>query len=205
MKSLSRSLRLLLVLLALSTAGWAQTAAAAIRVSFYSHGWGIGPRGETLFPHTFIRVEGNPYGGVAVDQTYGFFAYSVSRAMGNHPGYIAATGKGYAGESTLNFWLEISDDQYKALMDRIVWWETPEGSIYNLKTRTCIHFVADMASTLGLKPGNARTWKPQVFMDETLRLNADRLTVPPPPAPVPASVAPPAVSAPPEPAAASGP
>jgi hypothetical protein len=174
----SRSLRSLLVVLVLLSASWPQLAEAATRVTFYSHDWGSGPNGEVFFPHAFIRLEGNPNGGPAIDRTYGFTTGTIAQAMGGHPGRIVPTEGDFMAQSQADFWIEISDAQYDLLMDRIAWWQTPEGSTYNIWTRSCIDFVADMATTLGLKPGNARTWKPAVFMKSTYRLNADRLRLP---------------------------
>lgn len=174
----SRSLSVLFVALALVTTGWPQLAAASTKVTFYSHGWGVGPNGETVYPHAFIRLEGSPNGGPVIDQTYGFHVRSVVEAMWGRPGVIKPTGGRYLADSQANFWLEISDAQYNALMDRIAWWKTPEGSIYNLRTRTCIDFVADMAAILGLKPGNPRTWDPAKFMGDTYTRNTDILQLP---------------------------
>jgi hypothetical protein len=41
-------------------ATFAGTAAAATRATFQSHGWGICRLGQTVYPHAFIRLEGNP-------------------------------------------------------------------------------------------------------------------------------------------------
>ena len=186
-----RFARVLVVVLALTTAGWPQSAAAAIRVTFYSHGWGIGPLGQTIYPHAFIRLEGNPYGGAEFDMTYGFHVRSAVDAMKGYRGFVAPTGKRYLADSQANFWLEISDAQFTALMARVAWWHSPEGSWYHLRTRTCIDFVADMATTLGLKPGNPRTLKPAAFMKETYQLNADVVRLPDASKPVLPETAPP--------------
>lgn len=165
----------LILALALLAAGCPQVASAATRVIFYSHGWESGPKGETIFPHAFIRIQHFPEGGPPFDKSYGFHTRVLTRAMVGSQGYLRATGNHNYRYSKPDFWLEISDDQYRALIDRIAWWSTPEGSAYNVWSRNCFDFVADMAETIGLKPGNTRTFKPLVFMSETWRLNPGRL------------------------------
>lgn len=167
--------KVLLVLVVLLTAGWAQSAAAEVKVTFYSHGWGVGPRGETYFPHAFIRIEGQPADGPPINETFGFTGTNLSRAMSNRPGVVMSADPRYLGASTAHFWLIITDDQHRALMALITWWKTPEGSTYNLRTRNCIHFTAEVARTLGLEPGTTQTWKPVEFMADTVSRNAGRI------------------------------
>ena len=183
--------RVLLVLIVLLTAGWAQSAAAEIRVTFYSHGWAVGSGGETYFPHAYIRIEGSTADGPPVDETFGFTAENLSRAVKNLPGLVQPANPRFPGVSVAHFGLVISDEQYRILMARIAWWKTPEGALYNLRSRNCIDFVADMASTLGLEPGQTRTWKPAVFMADTMKRNPGRIMVSaePPPSAAPPSVA----------------
>lgn len=173
-----RRFRLLLVLVVWLTAGWASGAAAEIRVTFYSHGWAVGSRGETYFPHAYILVDGSTADGATVNQTFGFTAENLSRAVRNLPGVVLPANPDFPGVSVAHFWLTITDDQYRLLMDRIAWWRSPEGSLYNLRSRNCIDFVADMAATLGLTPGQTRTWKPNLFMAETMERNAGRVFAP---------------------------
>lgn len=173
-----KRLRLLLLLVVAALGGWASTASAQVVVTFYSHGWGVGPGGVTYFPHAFIKLTGTPLaGGEAVDQTFGFTATDLTTAMTNRPGIVKPADPRYIDESTPHFSVTATDEQYAAMIEKIRWWMTPEGSVYNLKTRNCIHFVAEMAVLLGLEPGNTRTWKPLVFMNDTVKKNAGRLTV----------------------------
>lgn len=167
--------RALLVLIVVLTAGWAGSAAAEIRVTFYSHGWAVGSGGETYFPHAYILIEGSTADGPPVNETFGFTAENLSRAVKNLPGLVQPANPRFPGASVAHFWLAISDEQYRVLMARIAWWRTPEGSLYNLRSRNCIDFVADMASTLGLAPGETRTWKPNVFMADTMKRNLGRV------------------------------
>ncbi|MDO8297764.1 MAG: hypothetical protein Q7T19_15160 [Caulobacter sp.] len=169
--------RVLLILIVVLTAGWAQSAAAEVRVTFYSHGWAVGSGGETYFPHAYIRIEGSTADGPPVDRTFGFSAENLSTAVKNLPGLVQPANPRFPGASVAHFWLVISDEQYRTLMARIAWWRTPDGSLYNLRSRNCIDFVADMASTLGLEPGQTRTWKPNVFMADTMKRNPGRVVV----------------------------
>lgn len=171
-------IRLFLVVVVLSVSSWAGPAAAEVKVSFYSHGWGVGPNGFTYFPHAFIRIEGAPAGGEPVDDTFGFTATDPTAAALNLRGYVKPADPRYIGNSQLHFWVIINDDTYRVMMDRIAWWQSPEGWVYNIRSRNCIDFVADMAATLGLEPGGTRTWKPGVFMDDTVRRNAGKLILP---------------------------
>lgn len=169
--------RVLLILIVMLIAGWTGPAAAEIRVTFYSHGWAVGSAGETYFPHAYIRIEGSTADGPPVDETFGFTAANLSRAVKNLPGLVTPANPRFPGASVAHFGLVISDEQYRTLMARIAWWKTPEGSLYNLGSRNCIDFVADMAGTLGLEPGRTRTWKPNVFMADTMKRNPGRVVV----------------------------
>lgn len=172
-----KRLRLLLVLVVALTVGWIQTAAAEVKVTFYSHGWGVGPGGVTYFPHAFIRIEGTPEGGEPVDRTFGFTATDLTTAMTDRPGIVKPADPRYIDDSTPHFSVIATDEQYRALLEKITWWMTPEGAVYNLKTRNCIHFVGEMARLLGLEPGNMKTWKPVVFMNDTVKRNLGKLTI----------------------------
>ncbi len=177
-EALYRIPKALTIALVLLTACWPQTAGAATRMIFYSHGWETGPKGETLFPHAFIRIQHFPEGGPVFDKSYGFHAHGMTQAVVGSQGFVRARDNHNYRYSKPDFWLEISDDQYRALIERIAWWSTPEGSAYNVWTRNCFDFVADLAASVGLKPGNTRTTRPLVFMRETYQLNPERLRPP---------------------------
>jgi hypothetical protein len=150
--------------------------AAAIRVTFYAHGWGAAPNGAAYAPHAFIRIEGYPDGGPPVDETYGFTATSLANAMAHKPGVIESADPRYLAGAHPYFWLMISDAQYHAVKTRIAYWKSPEGWAYNLWTRNCIAFAGDMAATMGLEPGTTRGWNPVVFMADTVKRNPGKLT-----------------------------
>lgn len=151
-------------------------AAAEVRVTFYSHAWNAG--GDGMYPHAFVRVTGQPaWAPAPVDETYGFTTKQQALVFLKARGHVEAADAGYVARSTPHFWVEISDDAYRALRERIDAWTRPPGSDYNLNRRNCIHFVADLARQLGLGVGDTRTLKPEVFLAETTKLNETRVAL----------------------------
>jgi len=189
MRRFTALLGLLLSLLALP-------AMAQVRITFYSHASNAG--GDGMYPHAFIRATGQPHWApAAIDDTFGFTAGETPLVLIRAPGKVRPSPADYVGRSTPHFWVEISDDQYRALLDRIDTWNRPPGSYYNLYRRNCITLVAELASQLGLVVGNARTLNPEVFLNEMTQLNAGRINLgPPPPLAQVALPAPPAVAQP---------
>ncbi|HEX6866898.1 MAG TPA: hypothetical protein VF122_06675, partial [Caulobacteraceae bacterium] len=138
-------------------------AAAEVRVTFYSHAWNAG--GDGMYPHAFIRVTGQPaWEPAPIDETYGFTTRQQALVFLKARGHVESAEPGYLRRSTPHFWVEITDDQYRALRERIDLWTRPPGSDYNLNRRNCIHFVADLAQHLGLGVGDTKTLKPEVFL-----------------------------------------
>lgn len=168
-----RALRTLLAILLLLVAF---PAAAEVRVTFYSHAWNAG--GDGMYPHAFIRVTGRPsWEAAPVDETYGFTTRQQALVFLKARGHVEAADAGYVSRSVPHFWVEISDDQYRALRERIDSWNRPPGSDYNLNRRNCIHFVADLAQQLGLTTAPTNHLKPEVFLAETTRLNETRVAL----------------------------
>lgn len=151
-------------------------AAAEVRVTFYSHAWDAG--GDGMYPHAFIRVTGQPQWATApIDETYGFTTNQQALVFLKARGHVEPADAGYVSRSVPHFWVEISDDQYRALRERIDTWNRKPGSDYNLNRRNCIHFVADLAQQLGLSIAPTNHLKPEVFLAETTRLNETRVTL----------------------------
>jgi hypothetical protein len=78
--------------------------------------------------------------------------------------------------------MTITDAQYdgiKAIEDK---WRKLPGKSYNLSKSNCIHFVADVATYLGLKVdvGKAYVKKPKAFMQRMLVLNPTLVALMPP-------------------------
>lgn len=180
--------------------GWALLAAgpasAEVRVTFYGHAWNA--EGDGQYPHAFIRVTGQPaFAAAPIDETYGFTTKQQALVFLKARGRIEGADAAYIARSTPYFWLEISDDQYRALRARIDNWTRPPGSDYNLYKRNCIIFVADLAQQLGLSVGDLATLKPEVFLSEMSRLNATRIALGAPPPEAARLTGGPAVAAPP--------
>ena len=151
-------------------------AAAEVRVTFYSHAWNAG--GDGMYPHAFIRITGQPQGAeTPVDETSGFTTKQQALVFFKARGHVEAADAGYVSRSVPHFWVEITDDQYRALRERIDTWSRPPGSDYNLNRRNCIHFVADLAQHLGLGVGATNHLKPEVFLAETTKLNETRVAL----------------------------
>jgi len=166
-----RALKVLVAVFALLVAF---PAAAEVRVTFYSHPWGAG--GDGQYPHAFIRVTGQPaWESAPIDETYGFTTHHQTLVLLRAPGLVEGARPDYVARSTPYFWIEISDDQYRALRERIDTWTHPPGSNYNLYHRNCIIFVADLAQQLGLTVGDTKTLDPDVFMTDLKRLNSTRV------------------------------
>jgi len=163
-------------LLALLLSLLAPPAMAEVRITFYSHSRNAG--GDRMYPHAFIRATGTPqWAPGGIDDNFGFTTYKSPRVFIGSPGQITPATPDYVSRSTPHFWVEISDDQYRALLERIDTWRRPPGSSYNLYRRNCIHLVADVASQLGLVVGNTGTWEPEVFLAEMEQLNAGRINL----------------------------
>jgi hypothetical protein len=123
-------------------------AAAQITVSFYSHELG------SSFPHAFIVLSGKPVrGGELAATNYGFTAKSVSPSilMGSVTGIVESVDSKYIASSDRQFTVKVSDAQYDALLALVDRWRQLPGKSYNLNRKNCIHFVAEVAQTLGLK------------------------------------------------------
>lgn len=166
--SLLRSLIAVLALLI------AFPAAAAVRVTFYSHPWSAG--GDGQYPHAFIRVTGQPaWAEAPIDETYGFTTKQQALVFFKARGFVEGARPDYVARSTPYFWIEISDDDYRRLRERIDTWNHAPGSDYNLYHRNCIVFVADLAQSLGLSVGDTRTLDPDIFMSDLERLNATKV------------------------------
>ena len=134
----------LVLLLVIATAAPAQ---ARVTIAFWSQELG------TSFPHAFFTVKGVPEaGGEPVDGAYGFTAKAVTPAilLGNVPGRIDYPTDGYVKGSNVHFSLEISDAQYRNVMQLIEQWGEKGDHHYNLNRRNCIHFVAEAMRRSGL-------------------------------------------------------
>jgi hypothetical protein len=151
-------------------------AQAAITVTFWSHELG------NSFPHAFLTFRGVPdAGGEPVDTNIGFTARTVSPAIlfGPVPGKYDVAKPGYVAQSDAQFSLVLTDAQYADLRRLVDEWGEKGDQTYSLKSRNCVHFVAEAARRLGLagvdQPKLMR--KPRSYLLAVAAANPGRVTV----------------------------
>lgn len=164
--SLWRRLALFLLLLAVHGPAW-----AAVEIAFYSR-----ELGGNNFPHAFITLHGTlDATGETVDTSYGFTAHSVTPAIlfGSVRGEVVVEGERQVERSDRQFALTLSDERYALVMAVVERWRTLPQPSYNLNRANCIHFVADIARTLGLAVDMDRRLmkRPRSFLQRVRALN----------------------------------
>ena len=168
----------LIAFLALAAVFIAPPAAeAGVRVSFYSHPWGLARTGYLYFPHAFIVVEPDgPSVSLSSRQSFGFTPIDAAIVMvtKHGRGMIIPQDERYRAISVLHFSVVISDEQYLALERGIEVWQA-NGDPYDLHTRNCISFVAQMARLVDLKVGAANTLDPAAFLESVKQANLARI------------------------------
>ena len=152
-------------------------ASAAVEIAFYSR-----EMGGNNFPHAFIAFSGTlDSTGEAIDSSYGFTARAVSPAIlfGSVSGEVVVEGPEQIARSDRQFALTLTDDQYRSAMAVVEAWRNRRQPSYNLNRRNCVHFVAELAATVGLRIENAdRLMKrPRSFLQHVRGLNP-QLTAP---------------------------
>lgn len=165
---------------------------AAVTLTFYAHPGARVRDGYLLFPHAYVHATGSlDDTGDAVDWAAGYTA----RDPGPHllftrgAGLVEYPDARYIGEGRPYLRLTVDDATYRAVRARADWWSTPEGSVYDLRRRNCISFVADLARVAGLRTASEPSMKPGTFLEATAALNPDaawRDVSPVPEAPGPA-------------------
>ena len=157
---------------------------AAVEIAFYSR-----ELGGNNFPHAFVSLRGTlDATGEAVDISYGFTAKAVTPALlwGSVAGEVVVEGPRQIARSERQFALTLSDAQYHAVMAVVEEWRGRAQPSYNLNRRNCVHFVAEIARTVGLRVENAdRLMKrPRSFLlhvrDLNPRLSSQRESETPP-------------------------
>lgn len=130
----------------------AAPAAAAVTITFYSHELG------SSFPHAFVTMAGAPdRGGAALDVDYGFTAKAVTPAIlwGRVGGEVVSNhGAAYIKNSDRHFSVTLSDDEYDRVMATIARWRATAQPSYDLGSHNCVHFVGDLARSLGMAIDN---------------------------------------------------
>jgi hypothetical protein len=143
----------------------AAPAAAAVTITFYSHELG------SSFPHAFVTIAGAPdRGGPAVSVDFGFSAKTISPAIlwGRVSGEVISDhGAAYIRGSDRHFSLLLSDGEYDRVMATIARWRAAPQPSYDLGTHNCVHFVADLARSLGMAADTPKNLmkKPRSYLE----------------------------------------
>lgn len=151
------------------------TASAEVRITFYAHSGAQIRSGWLYFPHAYIGLVGELDDGTVVDDFIGFTAVNpgLQLLLVSGPGELSRPDERYKRGSRRGISMSITDETYQVLRSRIGVWRTPEGSIYNVRRRNCITFVADAAHVVGLTVPKKLPLSPGRFMDELGRLNPE--------------------------------
>lgn len=142
----------------------------AVEVSFYSKEFG------SSFPHAFVRVKGTvDRTGERVDTNYGFTAKTISPAilMGSVAGEIVTSKPAYVAASDRHFAFLLSDSEYDKLLATVEKWRSGKQPSYNLNSRNCVFFVAEVAAALGMKAETPKALmkKPRSYVQSLLSAN----------------------------------
>ena len=160
--------------LALALALIAAPAWAEVVLTFYAHPGARVRDGYLLFPHAYVHATGSLEDtGDPVDWAAGFTARSPGPQLlfARGAGVVAYPDARYVGEGQPYLRLTVSDAAYRAVRARSDWWASPEGSVYDLRRRNCITFIADLARTAGLQTADEPSMKPGTFLEATAALN----------------------------------
>jgi hypothetical protein len=179
-KRLRRLAALRLWLLALLLFGLAAPAAAAVEIAFYSR-----ELGGNNFPHAFVALKGTVDAtGERVDTSYGFTAKAVTPALlfGSVAGEVVVEGERQIARSDRQFALTLSDERYRAVMAVVERWRSRPQPSYNLNRANCVHFVAELAETVGLRVERVQRLmkRPRSFLLHVRSLNPQLQPVPAP-------------------------
>jgi hypothetical protein len=140
--------RITLLLAAVLFSAFGVPARAAVTVTFWSHELG------NSFPHAFVTLRGVPdAGGPPIDTSYGFTARTLSPAIlfGTVAGKLEVGARGYIERSDARFSIVLTDQQYARVRAVAAAWDAKTGDArYNLNKRNCVHFVGEIARSIGL-------------------------------------------------------
>jgi hypothetical protein len=148
---------------------FATAARADVTVTFWSHEM------DKNYPHAFITLTGTTEAGKPVNANFGFTAKSISPSIlwGPVKGEIETLSSGYLKRSQRRASLIVSEKQYGAILSVVARWKSSAGNSYDLNKRNCIHFVGQIAETLGLRVSYdpSLTMKPYDFVSRLIELN----------------------------------
>lgn len=161
-------------LLGVALALIAAPAWAAVTLTFYAHPGARIRGGDLLFPHAYVHASGSlDDTGDVVDWAAGFTAKypGPHLLLATGPGIVATPENRYMGEGKPYLRLTVSDAVYRAVRARADWWSGRDGSLYDLRRRNCISFIADLARVAGLQTAAEPSMKPGTFLEATAALN----------------------------------
>jgi len=168
---LLRPIRLLILVLGAFASLVAAPALAAVQITFYSK------QLSSSFPHSFVILRGTlERNGARIDEDYGFTAKSISPAilMGSVKGEVVSDhNAGYVNRSESHFTLTISDAEYDRVMATVERWRTRRQPSYDLGSRNCIHFVAEIAASVGMRAETPKKLmkKPRSYLEYLTEAN----------------------------------
>ncbi len=165
--------KLVAILLAVFSLGWAMPAAAEVELSFHSYG---GSMFDGRYPHTFILMRGSlDKTGAAVNENYGFTAKEVSAAILRGPVEhdIMVEKADYIRKTKRHFTVKLSDAEYYRIRREVAAWRNAPGKYYDLEKRNCIHFVGAMAKIVGLRVSYPQDMlrKPKKWLNHVAGMN----------------------------------
>ncbi len=149
-------------------------ALAEVTVTFYAHPGARVRGGDLLFPHAYVHAVGSEEAtGAPVDWSAGFTAKSPGPHLlfTRGGGVVTEPDARYVSEGKPFLALTVDDATWHALRARAEWWNSPEGSVYDLRRRNCITFIADLARVVGLRTAQEPSMKPGTFLEATAALN----------------------------------
>jgi hypothetical protein len=145
-----------------------------VQLTFYSHEFG------SNFPHAFILLEGvDERTGARIDANYGFTATAISPAilLGRVKGEVfsrdSVKDARYIADSDKHFSFTLTDAEYDKVMASVQKWRDLKQPSYDLDRQNCVHFVADVAATLGMavETPKALMKKPRSYTEFLTRSN----------------------------------
>ena len=151
------------------------SAQASVEMTFYARELG------SQFPHGFVSLIGTPdRGGERINANYGFTATVVTPAIlfGSVRGKIDTAGEGYVRGSEAQLAVTLSDSEYDQVMATVARYQALRQPSYSLNRRNCVHFLADIATAIGMRAEVPRNLarRPGAFLASLIRGNREWLT-----------------------------
>ena len=170
---------LLAAVLALAFLAQAASARAEVVLVFYGHQLSLMGEKRIYLPHALIGLRGTTTDGTSTVHEHYEFEPTVpiqSILRSQTTGQLVAR----EGEPDSNEYFEtvVSDEVYRNIEARVAYWQSKQGSTYNLFYRNCVSFVADVARTAGLDTPKGMITEPAKFLVELRRRNVARAVIP---------------------------